>query len=78
MTAVLPFFKANSVEQDGGRHGRITESHTLYAHEGLLFIEFQGKKGLMCTDHDNLPASESAILGPSRPSSAFLGQLRLG
>jgi hypothetical protein len=50
------------VAQDGGRHGRITEPHTLYAHEELLFIEFQGKKGLMCTRNDNLPASEWAIL----------------
>src|SRR5712692_2837893 len=57
MTAVLPFFKANSAEQDDGRPGRITESHTLYAHEELLYIELQGKKGLMCTGNDNLPDS---------------------
>jgi hypothetical protein len=55
MTAVLPFFKANSVEQDDGRPGRIAESHTLYAHEEPLHIELQGKKGLMCTENDNLP-----------------------
>jgi hypothetical protein len=57
MTAVLPFFKANSVDQDGGPHGRITESHTLYAQEELLHIKLPGKEGLMCTDNDNLSAS---------------------
>ena len=45
MTAVLPFFKAHSVEQDGGHRGRITGSHTLYAHEEHLCIELQGKRG---------------------------------
>ncbi len=54
MTAVLPFFKANSVERDSGRPAEL-QSRTLFAHEELFHFKLQGKKGLLCTRNDTLP-----------------------